>query len=324
MPQAVRKAVFPAAGLGTRFLPATKAQPKEMLPLVDKPIIQYGVEEALDSGANNIVLVTGRGKNAIEDHFDVSVELETFLEARGKRELLAEIRKIYNLINVSYVRQGEPLGLGHAVLVTKELIGPEPFAVILGDDVIDARPPALRQMIDVFQELDGPVLAIEEVPHDSVSSYGVIDAEDRLLIQLVPTFNVPAVGSGNNSNEHPASTAHSVAANAANNLVFVPLGFDVSIDHTGGGCFWLYVGKGYEDDGPYWCATDGEASIPLFHEGEQWGIVCRYENDEDCEGEVVLAADDDGSGLPSPKPGIETQKVIDVILADMVARGVIS
>jgi UTP--glucose-1-phosphate uridylyltransferase len=178
MPQAVRKAVFPVAGLGTRFLPATKAQPKEMLPLVDKPIIQYGVEEALDSGVNNIVLVTGRGKNAIEDHFDVSVELETFLEARGKKELLAEIRKISNLINVSYVRQGEPLGLGHAVLVTKELIGPEPFAVILGDDVIDARPPALRQMIDVFQELDGPVVAVEEVPHENVSSYGIIDAEE--------------------------------------------------------------------------------------------------------------------------------------------------
>jgi UTP--glucose-1-phosphate uridylyltransferase len=178
MPHAVRKAVFPAAGLGTRFLPATKAQPKEMLPLVDKPIIQYGVEEALNSGVNNIILVTGRGKNAIEDHFDVSVELETFLEARGKKEQLAEIRKISNLINVSYVRQGEPLGLGHAVLVTKELIGQEPFAVILGDDVIDARPPALRQMIDVFEEVDAPVLAIEEVPHESVSSYGVIDAEE--------------------------------------------------------------------------------------------------------------------------------------------------
>jgi UTP--glucose-1-phosphate uridylyltransferase len=174
----VRKAVFPAAGLGTRFLPATKAQPKEMLPLVDKPIIQYGVEEALDSGVNNIILVTGRGKNAIEDHFDVSVELETFLEARGKKELLAEIRKISNLINVSYVRQGEPLGLGHAVLVTRDLVGPEPFAVILGDDVIDARPPALRQMIDVFEEVDGPVLAIEEVPHENVSAYGIIDAEE--------------------------------------------------------------------------------------------------------------------------------------------------
>jgi UTP--glucose-1-phosphate uridylyltransferase len=178
MAHAVRKAVFPAAGLGTRFLPATKAQPKEMLPLVDKPIIQYGVEEALDSGVDNIILVTGRGKNAIEDHFDVSVELETFLEARGKRELLAEIRKISNLINVAYVRQGEPLGLGHAVLVTRHMVGPEPFAVILGDDVIDAKPPALRQMIDVFEQVDGPVLAIEEVPPENVSSYGIIDAEE--------------------------------------------------------------------------------------------------------------------------------------------------
>jgi UTP--glucose-1-phosphate uridylyltransferase len=170
--------VFPAAGLGTRFLPATKAQPKEMLPLVDKPIIQYGVEEAVESGVSNIILVTGRGKNAIEDHFDVSVELETFLESRGKKELLAEIRKISNLINFSYVRQGEPLGLGHAVLVTKALVGDEPFAVILGDDVIDATPPALRQMINVFQEVDGPVLAVERVPREDVSSYGIIDAEE--------------------------------------------------------------------------------------------------------------------------------------------------
>src|SRR6476620_4964076 len=178
MKETVRKAVFPAAGLGTRFLPATKAQPKEMLPLVDKPIIQYGVEEALAAGVDNIILVTGRGKNAIEDHFDVSVELETFLESRGKTELLAEIRKISNLINFSYVRQGEPLGLGHAVLVTKDLVGPEPFAVILGDDVIDAKPPALKQMIDVFHEVDGPVLAIEEVPYETVSAYGVIDADE--------------------------------------------------------------------------------------------------------------------------------------------------
>ena len=132
--------------------------------LVDKPIIQYGVEEAVASGVDNIILVTGRGKNAIEDHFDVSVELETFLEARGKTELLAEIRKVSNLINFAYVRQGEPLGLGHAVLVTRELVGDEPFAVILGDDVIDADPPALRQMMDVFERVQGPVLAVERVP----------------------------------------------------------------------------------------------------------------------------------------------------------------
>jgi UTP--glucose-1-phosphate uridylyltransferase len=170
----VRKAVFPVAGLGTRFLPATKAQPKEMLPLVDKPIIQYGVEEAVAAGIANIILVTGRGKNAIEDHFDVSVELETFLEARGKREQLAEIRKISNMINFAYVRQGEPLGLGHAVLVARELVGQEPFAVILGDDVIDADPPAIKQLMAVFEQVGGPVLAVERVPRDDISSYGVI------------------------------------------------------------------------------------------------------------------------------------------------------
>jgi UTP--glucose-1-phosphate uridylyltransferase len=170
----VRKAIFPAAGLGTRFLPATKAQPKEMLPLVDKPIIQYGVEEAVHSGVDNIIIVTGRGKNAIEDHFDVAIELESFLESRGKVEQLDEIRKISNLINCAYVRQGEPLGLGHAVLVTRALVGDEPFAVILADDVIDADPPALRQMMDVFARVDGPVLAVERVPVDAVSNYGIV------------------------------------------------------------------------------------------------------------------------------------------------------
>ena len=182
----VRKAVFPAAGLGTRFLPATKAQPKEMLPLVDKPIIQYGVEEAVASGVDNIILVTGRGKNAIEDHFDVSVELETFLEARGKREQAAEIRKISNLINFAYVRQGEPLGLGHAVLVTRELVGDEPFAVILADDVIDAEPPAVRQLVDVFDRLNGPVLAVERVPPEDISNYGVIAIDKDASAKLGP------------------------------------------------------------------------------------------------------------------------------------------
>jgi UTP--glucose-1-phosphate uridylyltransferase len=177
MARPIRKVVFPAAGLGTRFLPATKAQPKEMLPLVDKPIIQYGVEEAVAAGVNNVILVTGRGKNAIEDHFDVSVELESFLEQRGKADQLAEIRKISNLINFSYVRQGEPLGLGHAVLVTRNLVGDEPFAVILADDVIDATPSALAQMIQVYQETDSPVLLVERVPKENVSSYGVIAYE---------------------------------------------------------------------------------------------------------------------------------------------------
>ena len=174
----IRKAVFPVAGLGSRFLPATKAQPKEMLVLVDKPIIQYGVEEAVQSGVDNIVIVTGRGKNAIEDHFDVNIELESFLEQRGKKDQLAEVRKISQMIKLAYVRQGEPLGLGHAVLVTKDLVGDEPFAVILGDDVIDAKPPALRQMIDVYHRVGGPVLAVERVPMEDVSSYGVVAIDE--------------------------------------------------------------------------------------------------------------------------------------------------
>lgn len=177
MTQSVRKAIFPAAGLGTRFLPATKAQPKEMLPLVDKPIIQYGVEEALASGVENIIIVTGRGKNAIEDHFDVAFELESFLETRGKTDLLAEIRKISDQINVAYVRQGEPLGLGHAVLMTAPLVGDEPFAVILADDVIDGTPPALAQMIKVYEEVQGPVILVERVPPEQIFNYGVIAAE---------------------------------------------------------------------------------------------------------------------------------------------------
>jgi UTP--glucose-1-phosphate uridylyltransferase len=196
----VRKAVFPAAGLGTRFLPATKAQPKEMLPLVDKPIIQYGVEEAVDSGLDNIIIVTGRGKNAIEDHFDVSVELETFLESRHKTDQLAEIRQISNLINVAYVRQGEALGLGHAVLVTRELVGNEPFAVVLADDVIDAKPPALKQMIDLFHKVGGPVLAVERVPMEQASLYGIVDIkhqqdgyyEVRDLVEKPPRDEAPS------------------------------------------------------------------------------------------------------------------------------------
>jgi len=178
--QRVRKAVFPAAGLGTRFLPATKAQPKEMLPLVDTPIIQYGIEEAVASGVDNIIVVTGRGKNAIEDHFDVSIELETYLESRGKMDLLAEIRKISSMINLAYVRQGEPLGLGHAVLTTEELVGDEPFAVILADDVIDAEPPALAQMISAFNLLQGPVLAVERIPETDVSTYGIVDIAETI------------------------------------------------------------------------------------------------------------------------------------------------
>jgi len=175
MPARVRKVVFPAAGLGTRFLPATKAQPKEMLTLVDKPIIQYGVEEALAAGIDNVILVTSRGKSAIEDHFDISAELETFLESRNKTALLGEMRQIARLANVSSVRQGEALGLGHAVLVTRELVGNEPFAVLLPDDVLDAEPAGLKQMIDVFDRVQGPIIAVERVPWDSVSSYGIVE-----------------------------------------------------------------------------------------------------------------------------------------------------
>jgi len=173
----VRKAVFPSAGLGTRFLPATKAQPKEMLPLVDKPLIQYGVEEAIHSGVQNIIIVTGRGKSAIEDHFDVSFELENLLESRGKKDLLAIVRSVSDMINVSYIRQKEALGLGHAVLRARELVGEEPFAVILSDDVIDAEVPCLRQLIDVYQFYNAPVVALMEVPRENISAYGVVDAE---------------------------------------------------------------------------------------------------------------------------------------------------
>jgi len=172
--QKIRKAVFPAAGLGTRFLPATKAQPKEMLPLVDKPIIQYVIEEALASGLTSIIIVTGKGKNAIEDHFDVSYELERHLAARGNKELLEQVRQIAQ-IKVSYVRQGEQLGLGHAVLMARDLVGDEPFAVMLGDDIIDSKVPCMKQMVDVYESYGGPVVAVQKVPKDEISAYGVID-----------------------------------------------------------------------------------------------------------------------------------------------------
>jgi len=173
----VRKAVFPAAGLGTRFLPATKAQPKEMLPLVDKPIIQYGVEEALAAGCDQIIIITGRGKSAIEDHFDVSYELEKMLEERGKTELLKVVRQISDMIHVAYVRQKEAMGLGHAVLMARELVGNEPFAVLLADDVIDAPVPCLKQMMDVFDETKSSVIATQVVEGRGISAYGVVDGK---------------------------------------------------------------------------------------------------------------------------------------------------
>jgi UTP--glucose-1-phosphate uridylyltransferase len=178
MERTIRKAVFPAAGLGTRFLPATKVLPKEMLVLVDKPVIQYGVEEAIESGINDIVFVTSRGKSSMEDHFDVAFELETVLERRGKTAQLDEIRRLAGVGRVSYVRQSEPLGLGHAVFVAKSLVGNEPFGVILSDDVIDATPPALKQLMDVYDRVGGPVIAVEPVPIEDVSSYGVVAIEE--------------------------------------------------------------------------------------------------------------------------------------------------
>jgi UTP--glucose-1-phosphate uridylyltransferase len=177
MTMKVRKAVFPAAGLGTRFLPATKAQPKEMLPVVDKPIIQYGVEEAVASGCDQIVIITGRGKVSIEDHFDVSYELEKMLEERGKHDLLRIVRSISDMIYVSYVRQKEALGLGHAVLTAREMVGNEPFAVLLADDVIDSPVPALKQMVDVFNQKQCSVIAAQVVEGRMISSYGVLDAQ---------------------------------------------------------------------------------------------------------------------------------------------------
>ena len=196
----MRKAVFPAAGLGTRFLPATKAQPKEMLPLVDKPIIQYVVEEAVHSGIENIILITGRGKNAIEDHFDVSYELEKILEGRGQHDLLELVREVSDLIHVSYVRQKEALGLGHAILMARELVGEEPFAVLLGDDIIDAPVPCLRQMLDVYETFPGSIVAIQEVSREAIPSYGIIsgspvthNGENDRLYQLNDLVEKPSV-----------------------------------------------------------------------------------------------------------------------------------
>lgn len=179
----VRKAVITAAGWGTRFLPATKTQPKEMLPLVDKPIIQYGVEEAIASGIEQIIIVTALGKRAIEDYFDRSFELEYFLEKKGDASHLAEVRRISEIGNIVYIRQKEQLGLGHAIMVASELVGEEPFAVILPDDIIEAETPALKQLLDVYQRYKCSIIAVEQIPREASPSYGVIDAkpvEDRV------------------------------------------------------------------------------------------------------------------------------------------------
>jgi UTP--glucose-1-phosphate uridylyltransferase len=196
----VRKAVFPAAGLGTRFLPATKAQPKEMLPIVDKPLIQYALEEAVAAGLQSVIIVTCRGKNAIEDHFDRSQELEQALAKQGKADLLRIVQEISDLTSVCYVRQKEPLGLGHAILTARDLVGDEPFAILLGDDVIDARVPCIRQLLDAFDRYRCPVLAVQEVPPDQVGQYGIIDGrplgdglyEIRDLVEKPPPELAPS------------------------------------------------------------------------------------------------------------------------------------
>jgi UTP--glucose-1-phosphate uridylyltransferase len=178
MSQRIRKAIFPAAGLGTRFLPATKASPKEMLPLVDKPLIQYVVEEAVASGIESVIIVTGRGKSAIEDHFDISFELEELLRERGKDEELKQVRAISEMARISYVRQREALGLGHAIYQARDLVGDEPFAVMLSDDIVDAETPALKQMLDVYEKYEAPVIGTMQVAGEAISRFGVIDAEE--------------------------------------------------------------------------------------------------------------------------------------------------
>lgn len=170
----IRKAVIPAAGMGTRFLPATKAQPKEMLPIVDKPTIQYIIEEAVASGIEDILIVTGRGKRAIEDHFDKSYELEDMLRRKGEEELLSLVRDISNLANVNYVRQKEPKGLGHAIYCARSFMGNEPFAILLGDDIVDSSVPCLKQMIEIYEQYNATILGVQRVPDPDVSKYGII------------------------------------------------------------------------------------------------------------------------------------------------------
>jgi len=179
----LRKAIIPAAGLGTRFLPATKAQPKEMLPIVDKPTLQYIIEEAVQSGIEEILIITGRNKKSIEDHFDKSVELELELEAKGKYDLLEEVRKISDMVNIHYIRQKEPRGLGHAILCAKSFIGNEPFAVMLGDDIVDNEKPCLKQMMEVYARYKTTILGVQQIPRGDVSKYGIVDGrliEDRI------------------------------------------------------------------------------------------------------------------------------------------------
>lgn len=200
MPNKIRKAVFPAAGLGTRFLPATKASPKEMLPLVDKPLIQYAVEEAVASGIESILIITGRDKAAIENHFDISFELEQLLREKGKEDLFGKVRAIAEIAKISYTRQREALGLGHAIYQAKDFAGGDAFAALLADDIVDSEKPALKQMIEVYEKYDAPVIATMQVAGEAISRFGVIDAEEiepnvfkiRDMVEKPPFADAPS------------------------------------------------------------------------------------------------------------------------------------
>ena len=190
----IKKAVFPVAGLGTRFLPATKASPKEMMPLVDKPLIQYVVEEAIDAGIEEVIMITGRGKNAIEDHFDISFELEHSLKGKNQSKMLEEVQRISNLVDFWYIRQKEPLGLGHAILRTKDLIGNEPFAVLLGDDIIHSNVPTIKQLMNIHEKYNASVIAVEKVDKKDISGYGVIEPKklDERVYQIMDMVEKPS------------------------------------------------------------------------------------------------------------------------------------
>jgi len=196
MPNSVKKAVIPAAGLGTRFLPATKAQPKEMLPIVDKPTIQYVVEEAVEAGLEDILIITGRGKRAVEDHFDVAFELEHFLRAKGKAQELELVKQVTGLARLHYIRQGEPLGLGHAVLMAKDHVGQDPFVILLGDDISDPAMSASRVMVNAFKEYGTSILAVQPVAESEVNKYGIVSGDDvgSGVIKVKSLIEKPAIG----------------------------------------------------------------------------------------------------------------------------------
>lgn len=249
----IRKAVIPVAGFGTRFLPATIAQPKEMLPIVDKPVIQYIVEELVDSGIEEIIFITGRGKRAIEDHFDPSFELEYLLEAKGKKDKLEEVRKISNLAKFVYVRQAKPLGNGHALLMAKEVVGDEPFAFCYGDDVIDAKVPAIKQMIKAYNKYQDLIIGVVEVGKDKVESYGIVDPKDKKVTEKF--FELQGVIEKPKKSEAPSRYA-SVARYIFNPDIFEAL---EKIKPGKGGELWVNdaVTRIFKQRSVYACAIDG-------------------------------------------------------------------